>query len=150
MEHKNITWNTDELPDTITKETRTPGDERFEMGNAIKYQGLGLGLDVGCIAQAGLDEQHAHLQGQITEEAEKEGLGPLSLKQWAVIQFVLDYHMLYESAPPAVRIGRAIGLSPRQLDELFPAGAARTAFRLAGMQLPEDALFVGSSSVTWN
>ena len=56
---------------------------------------------------------------------------------------MLDYYAERKTVPAAVRIGRAARLRPRQLYELFPAGAVKTVFRMAGLDrrhdLPEPA-----------
>jgi sulfur relay (sulfurtransferase) DsrC/TusE family protein len=80
----------------------------------------------------------ARFQGRVEREAEAEGLAPLTVEHWAVIQIVLDAYMTDGTVPVAVRIGRAVGITARRLSELFPAGAAKTACRLAGLELPSD------------
>ena len=90
-----------------------------------------LGLD-------GLCGPAAHLQARIEREAEAEGLAPLTPEHWAVIQVVLDDYLATGQVPVAVRIGRSVGLTARQLSKLFPSGAAKTACRLAGLELPPD------------
>lgn len=89
----------------------------------------------------------AGLRERIEEEAEAEGLAPLSKRQWSVIRYVLDYYWRVHEVPVAVRIGRALGLGVRQLHELFPAGAVKTTFRLAGLELPPETPH--RKSLTW-
>lgn len=78
------------------------------------------------------------LRDMIERSAAEEGLSPLSDAHWAVISFVLEYHRAHQRVPVVVRIGRKTGLGPRQLSALFPAGAAKTVLRMAGIPLPSD------------
>jgi len=89
----------------------------------------------------------AELRERIEREAEGEGLAPLEPRHWAVIRFVLDYYWRHHQAPVAVRIGRAAGLGVRALRSLFPAGAAKTVFRLAGIEMPPE--LPHHKSLTW-
>lgn len=88
--------------------------------------------------KTGLSSDWRHLYGRMVEEADREGIGPLTDAHWAVISFVLDFHRLSGQTPAAVRIGRACHLGVRQLATLFPRGAVRTVFDLAGLPLPAD------------
>ena len=94
-----------------------------------------------------LEGDLAGLRLQIEREADDEGLAPLSPRQWAVIRYVLAYYWRHHCAPVAVRIGRATGLGVRELYRLFPAGAAKTVFRLAGVELPPE--LPHNKSLSW-
>lgn len=93
------------------------------------------------------DGPQADLRRHIEHEAEGEGLSPLDPRQWSVIRFVLDYYWRHHQAPVAVRIGRACGLGVKEMHHLFPAGAAKTALRLAGIEMPKDLPHV--KALTW-
>lgn len=73
---------------------------------------------------------------EIERSAEEDGLGPINEEQWKVIQFVRAYYRDNGHVPAAVRIGRACGLSPRSLRNLFPQGAVRTVLQLIGLVQP--------------
>jgi sulfur relay (sulfurtransferase) DsrC/TusE family protein len=70
---------------------------------------------------------------EIEEAAREEGIWPVTLDHWRVIQFIRAFYRDSGDTPPAVRIGRAANLSPRRLQELFPHGAVKTVFRLTGL-----------------
>lgn len=86
----------------------------------------------------GLTGPYSKLQEIIEEAAIEECIAPLSVLQWRVVQYVLDYYWEHRQPPVAVRIGRAVGLGARQLRELFPAGVVLTIFRMAELDLPRD------------
>ncbi len=75
---------------------------------------------------------------EIERTAVEEGIGPINEEQWKVIQFVRAYYRDNGQVPAAVRIGRACGLSPRRLRDLFPQGAVKTVFQLIGLVQPLD------------
>lgn len=76
----------------------------------------------------------------VGELAERNDLGPLNDDHWRVIEFVREYYRIHGEGPPVVRIGKAIGLSPTRICELFPCGIARGAYRLAGLPRPMGCL----------
>jgi len=89
-------------------------------------------------AKRGLTGTYSDRRDRIEGEADDEGLTPLTPIHWAVIQHVLDHFEKTGQTPAAVRIGRAVGLGPKQLDALFPAGAVKTVFRMTGLEQPDD------------
>lgn len=99
------------------------------------------------VTEETFDGPLAELRHRIEEGAQQEGLAPLERRQWVVIRFVLDYYWRQHRAPVAVRIGRATGLGARELHRLFPAGAAKTVFRLAGIEMPPE--LPHHKSLTW-
>ncbi|GAG83928.1 unnamed protein product [marine sediment metagenome] len=74
------------------------------------------------------------------ELARINNLGPLTEEHWKVIEFVHGYYKKYNQGPPVVRVGKALGLRPKAICELFPCGMARGAYRLAGLPRPSGCL----------
>jgi dissimilatory sulfite reductase related protein len=62
--------------------------------------------------------------------------GKLSDDHWKIITFIREFYLNCDRGPSIVRIGRATGLSPSRICELFPCGVARGAYRLAGLPKP--------------
>jgi TusE/DsrC/DsvC family sulfur relay protein len=54
---------------------------------------------------------------------------------WRVIDFLRQYFLEWEAAPPVRLLARQTGLSLRDLKRLFPDGLARGACRYAGLPL---------------
>lgn len=67
-------------------------------------------------------------------------LGPLTEQHWKIIEYVRDYYLEYGEGPPIVKIGKAVGMTSKQICELFPCGVARGAYRLAGLPRPTGCL----------
>jgi TusE/DsrC/DsvC family sulfur relay protein len=57
----------------------------------------------------------------------------LSEEHWKVIDFLRQYFLEWECAPPVRMIGRETGLSLRDLKRLFPDGLRKGACRYAGL-----------------
>ena len=70
------------------------------------------------------------------ELAERNDLGPLTEEHWSIIEFVRQYYLLHGEGPAVVKIGKDLGMKPGKICELFPCGAARGAYRLAGLPRP--------------
>jgi tRNA 2-thiouridine synthesizing protein E len=72
--------------------------------------------------------------------AEQNELGPLTDEHWRIIEFVREYYLANGEGPAVVRIGRATGMPPSRICQLFPCGIARGAYRLAGLPRPTGCL----------
>ena len=59
----------------------------------------------------------------------------LTEDHWRVIDFLRQYYLEYESAPPVRMLARQTGLSLRELRQLFPEGLAKCACRYAGLPM---------------
>ena len=59
----------------------------------------------------------------------------LSEDHWRVIDFLRQYYLDWESAPPVRMLARETGLSLRDLRQLFPDGLAKCACRFAGLPM---------------
>ena len=70
------------------------------------------------------------------ELAERNDLGPLTDEHWKIINFVRSYYMEKGEGPPVVKIGKDLDMQPSKICTLFPCGAARGAYRLAGLPRP--------------
>jgi TusE/DsrC/DsvC family sulfur relay protein len=59
----------------------------------------------------------------------------LSEDHWRVIDFLRQYFLENESAPPVRMLARETGLSLRDLKQLFPDGLAKCACKYAGLPM---------------
>jgi TusE/DsrC/DsvC family sulfur relay protein len=67
-------------------------------------------------------------------------LGPLTEHHWKIIEYVRDYYLANGEGPPIVKIGKAVGMTSKEICTLFPCGVARGAYRLAGLPRPNGCL----------
>jgi tRNA 2-thiouridine synthesizing protein E len=70
------------------------------------------------------------------ELGRRNDIPPLTEEHWAIIEYVRAYYLDHGVGPPIVKIGKATGLTGKQICTLFPCGVARGAYRLAGLPRP--------------
>jgi tRNA 2-thiouridine synthesizing protein E len=87
-----------------------------------------------------LKEMSTWTREKAEELATQNDLAPLSETHWKIIDFVRKYYVENRLAPPVVKIGRALGLRPTEICDLFPCGMAKGAYRLAGLPRPPGCL----------
>lgn len=68
--------------------------------------------------------------------ADAAGMGPLTQDHWTVLYFLRAYYRENELAPPIRMLCKETGLPLRTIYQLFPAGPARGACKLAGLPKP--------------
>ena len=59
--------------------------------------------------------------------------GDLAEVHWRVINYMRQYYQEFGSVPPVRKLSRDIGISLRELKELFPDGVTKDACRIAGI-----------------
>ncbi|NIO29104.1 MAG: TusE/DsrC/DsvC family sulfur relay protein [Candidatus Latescibacteria bacterium] len=87
-----------------------------------------------------LQELSTWTRDKAVELAERNDLGPLTEEHWKVIEYVQEYFLKNGHGPPIVKIGKAVGMTSKQICTLFPCGVARGAYRLAGLPRPDGCL----------
>jgi TusE/DsrC/DsvC family sulfur relay protein len=76
----------------------------------------------------------------VPELARREGIDELTDAHWKVIRFMRSEY-LEKGAGPTVRIlGKASGVSVRELYQLFPKGPAKVAAKIAGIPKPRGCI----------
>jgi tRNA 2-thiouridine synthesizing protein E len=79
-------------------------------------------------------------EAMVAELARKEGIEPLTERQWQVIRFMRSEY-LAKGAGPSVRVlGKTSGVSIKELYQLFPKGPAKTAAKIAGIPKPKGCI----------
>jgi TusE/DsrC/DsvC family sulfur relay protein len=74
------------------------------------------------------------------EIARSEGIDDLTGRHWQVIRF-MRHEYEEKGAGPTVRVlGKASGVSVKELYELFPKGPAKTAAKIAGIPKPRGCI----------
>lgn len=64
------------------------------------------------------------------------GMGKLTQDHWKVLYFLREYYRTHELAPPIRLLCKETRLPLRIIYQLFPAGPARGACKLAGLPKP--------------
>ncbi len=72
--------------------------------------------------------------------ARAEGIDPLTDRHWQVIEFMRAEHAAKGTGPTVRVLGKASGVSVKELYQLFPKGPAKTAARIAGIPKPKGCI----------
>ena len=68
--------------------------------------------------------------------ADCAGMGPLTADHFEVLYYLREYYRDHELAPPIRVLCKETGFKLKYIYQLFPAGPARGACRLAGLPKP--------------
>ncbi len=68
--------------------------------------------------------------------ADAAGMGALTPNHWKVLYYLREYYRANELAPPIRVLCRETGLKLQAIYQLFPAGPARGACKIAGLPKP--------------
>ena len=78
---------------------------------------------------------------EIAEDlAKTEEAYPLSEDAWKVVNFLRNYYLKFEIAPPVRVLCKETGLKLKQVYELFPSGPAKGGCKVAGLPKPTGCL----------
>ena len=74
---------------------------------------------------------------QIAEDlAKTENAYPMSDAHWKVVNYLRNYYIEYEIAPPIRMLCKATGFDLKHIYQLFPSGPAKGACKVAGLPKP--------------
>jgi TusE/DsrC/DsvC family sulfur relay protein len=74
------------------------------------------------------------------EIASEEGIGELTSRHWQVIKFMRHEYEEKGTGPTVRVLGRASGVSVKELYQLFPKGPAKLAAKIAGIPKPRGCI----------
>ncbi len=72
--------------------------------------------------------------------AAQEGISPVTDRHWQVIRFMRNEYLAKGTGPTVRILGKASGVSIKELYELFPKGPAKVAARIAGIPKPRGCI----------
>jgi tRNA 2-thiouridine synthesizing protein E len=72
--------------------------------------------------------------------AHQEGIPELTQRHWQVIKFMRHEYETNGTGPTVRVLGKTSGVSVRELYQLFPAGPAKTAAKIAGIPKPRGCI----------
>jgi len=68
--------------------------------------------------------------------AQADGIAELTEGHWKVINYLRDYHKQFDVAPMVRKLCKETGFTLAQIYEMFPAGPAKGACKVAGLPKP--------------
>lgn len=72
--------------------------------------------------------------------AAQDGISDLTDRHWQVIRFMRSEYLEKGTGPTVRVLGKASGVSIKELYELFPKGPAKVAARIAGIPKPRGCI----------
>jgi len=79
-------------------------------------------------------------EAMVPEIARQEGIGELTDRHWQVIEFMRHEYESKGTGPTVRVLGKASGVSVRELYGLFPKGPAKVAAKIAGIPKPRGCI----------
>lgn len=68
--------------------------------------------------------------------AKTENASPLGEDHWKLVNYLRDYYIKFEIAPPIRMLCKKTGLDLKYIYQLFPSGPAKGACKVAGLPKP--------------
>lgn len=68
------------------------------------------------------------------------GIGELNDEHWRIIAYLRQYYELFQTAPKLSSICQETGCTLKRIYQLFPAGPAQGACKLAGLPQPKGCI----------
>ncbi len=68
--------------------------------------------------------------------AKAEKAYPMREDHWKLVNYLRDYYLKYEIAPPVRMLVKQTGIDLKKIYELFPGGPAKGACKVAGLPKP--------------
>jgi tRNA 2-thiouridine synthesizing protein E len=79
-------------------------------------------------------------EAMVPELAAAAGLGDLTDRHWQVLNFMRKEYFEKGTGPTVRILGKASGVSVKELYQLFPKAPAKTAARIAGIPKPRGCI----------
>jgi dissimilatory sulfite reductase related protein len=74
--------------------------------------------------------------GVAEDIAKTENAFPMGEDHWKLVNYLRDYYLKYEIAPPIRMLVKQTGIDLKKIYELFPSGPAKGACKVAGLPKP--------------
>ncbi len=68
--------------------------------------------------------------------AKTENAYPMGEEHWKLVNYLRDYYVKYEIAPPIRMLVKQTGIDLKKIYQLFPGGPAKGACKVAGLPKP--------------
>jgi dissimilatory sulfite reductase related protein len=98
------------------------------------------GLEVELNDEGFLVDPDQWTEDMAVELAHKEGIAPLTDRHWLVVRFMRSEYFAKGTGPTVRVLGKASGVSIKELYQLFPKGPAKIAAKIAGIPKPRGCI----------
>jgi dissimilatory sulfite reductase related protein len=89
------------------------------------------------IDEDGFIQEPAKWNDAIAQDVAKlEQAFPMTEEHWKVVNYLRDYYVKFEIAPPIRMLCKQTGFDLKKIYQLFPSGPAKGACKIAGLPKP--------------
>ncbi|HVN23216.1 MAG TPA: TusE/DsrC/DsvC family sulfur relay protein [Syntrophorhabdales bacterium] len=89
------------------------------------------------IDEDGFIQEPGKWNKEVAEDlAKAENAYPMGEDHWKLVNYLRDYYLKFEIAPPVRMLVKQTGLDLKKIYELFPGGPAKGACKVAGLPKP--------------
>lgn len=94
------------------------------------------GIEIEVDEDGFIQEPEKWNQAIAEDLAKLEQAFPMTEEHWKVVNYLRDYYLKYEIAPPIRMLVKQTGFDLKKIYELFPSGPAKGACKIAGLPKP--------------
>jgi len=94
------------------------------------------GIEIEIDEDGFIQEPEKWNQAIAEDLAKVEQAYPMSEEHWKVVNYLRDYYLKYEIAPPIRMLVKQTGFDLKKIYQLFPSGPAKGACKIAGLPKP--------------
>jgi len=98
------------------------------------------GTDIEIDEDGFIQEPDKWNEGMAADLAKTEEAYPLSENHWKLVNYLREYYLKFEIAPPIRMLVKNTGFSLKEIYEMFPSGPAKGACKVAGLPKPTGCL----------
>ncbi len=94
------------------------------------------GIEIEIDEDGFIQEPEKWNQAIAEDLAKLEQAYPMTDEHWKVVNYLRDYYLKYEIAPPIRMLVKQTGFDLKKIYQLFPSGPAKGACKIAGLPKP--------------
>ncbi len=94
------------------------------------------GMEIEIDEDGFIQEPEKWNQAIAEDLAKVEQAYPMSEEHWKIVNYLRDYYLKYEIAPPIRMLVKQTGFDLKKIYQLFPSGPAKGACKIAGLPKP--------------
>ncbi|HOP84851.1 MAG TPA: TusE/DsrC/DsvC family sulfur relay protein [Syntrophorhabdaceae bacterium] len=94
------------------------------------------GIEIEIDEDGFIQEPEKWNQAIAEDLAKVEQAYPMTEEHWKVVNYLRDYYLKYEIAPPIRMLVKQTGFDLKKIYQLFPSGPAKGACKIAGLPKP--------------
>jgi len=98
------------------------------------------GVDIEIDEDGFIQEPDKWNEEMAADLAKTEEAYPLSENHWKLVNYLREYYLKFEIAPPIRMLVKNTGFSLKEIYEMFPSGPAKGACKVAGLPKPTGCL----------